>query len=243
MEKLKAQLEELLTRLENATELRAKVKELVSIYPFSEYEYIISHLLASKKLSLDEYYQLRNDYLDRNLYLYLFEISAPRGFGELWAHGHLKELVPSLQRPSKQTDPNYSGEYDFFLSPNIRIEVKASRAVEFRSSAPLYLKALASDSQKQFDMNFQQIKPACCEVFVWLAVWRDVIKHWVIPSYEVENNRNYSKGQHRGNIGEGQLHLNKDNIHEFDKYLVQAKDIEAAIRAAFKREKRLRKHG
>src|SRR4030065_1202465 len=127
MEKPKTQLEELLTSLENATELRAKVKELVSIYPFSEYEYIISHLLASKKLSLDEYYQLRNDYLARKLYLYLFEISAPRGFGELWAHGHLKELVPSLQRPSKQTDPNYSGEYDFFLSPNIRIEVKASR--------------------------------------------------------------------------------------------------------------------
>ncbi|MBN1427284.1 MAG: hypothetical protein JXB07_02790 [Anaerolineae bacterium] len=184
MEKLKAQLAELLNRLDDAEEIHFRLQELISIYPFSEYEYIISHLLASGRLLLEEYYELRNEYFDRNLYLYLFEISAPRGFGEVWAQGHLKELVPNLQRPSKKTDPNYSGEYDFFLPPNIRIEAKASRAVDFDSNAPLYVKALASDSQRQFDMNFQQIKPACCDVFVWLAAWRDVIRHWVIPSQQ-----------------------------------------------------------
>jgi len=240
MEKLKAQLDELINRLDKPEELRSMLNEIISIYPFSEYEYIISHVLAAGKLSIDEYYQLRNDYLDRNLYLYLFEISAPRGFGEVWAQGHLKELVPNLQRPNKKSDPNYSGEYDFLLPPNIRVEVKASRAVEFGVSAPLYLKALLSDSQKPFDMNFQQIKPACCDVFVWLAVWRDVIMHWVIPSYEVENSQYYSKGQHRGNVGEGQLHLNKDNIHSFDQYLVEVKNIEEAIRSAFELEKELR---
>jgi len=240
MEQLIARLDELINRLDYPDELRSKLNELISIYPFSEYEYIISHLLVSGKLSIDEYYQLRNDYIDRNLYLYLFEISAPRGFGEVWAQGHLKELVPSLQRPSKKVDPNYAGEYDFFFPPNIRIEVKASRAVEFRTNAPLYLKALSSDSQRQFDMNFQQIKPACCDVFVWLAVWRDVIMHWVIPSYEVEHSRYYSKGQHRGNVGEGQLHLNRDNIRDFDHYLVEAKNIENAIATAFEREKQLR---
>jgi hypothetical protein len=240
VEKLKAQLDELLNRLDNAQEIRSKLEELVSVYPFSDYEYIISHLLAAAKLSLDEYYRLRDDYLDRNLYLDLFEISAPRGFGEVWAQGHLKELAPILARPNKKTDPEYSGQYDFFLPPNIRIEVKASRAVEFKTDAPLYLKALSSDSQKQFDMNFQQVKPACCDVFVWLAVWRDVIRHWVIPSYEVEHSQYYSTGQHRGNVGEGQLHLNRDNLHDFDKYLVDSDKIESAIRAAFKKEKRLR---
>lgn len=202
MEKLKAQLDELLNRLGNASAVRAKLEDLVSVYPFSDYEYIISHLLAADKLSIEEYYQLRNDYLDRNLYLYLFEISAPRGFGEIWAQGHLKELAPNLIRPNKKIDPNYAGQYDFFLPPKIRVEVKASRAVEFKTDAPLYLKALSSDSQKQFDMNFQQVKPACCDVFVWMAVWRDVIRHWVIPSYEVEHSSYYSVGQHRGNVGE-----------------------------------------
>lgn len=234
------QLDELLDRLDNAEEVRDRLEELVSVYPFSDYEYMISQLLAAAKLSLDEYHQLRDGYLDRNLYLGLFEMSAPRGFGEVWAQGHLKELAPALERPSKRTDPEYSGQYDFFLPPNIRIEVKASRAVEFMTDAPLYLKALSSDSQKKFDMNFQQVKPTCCDVFVWLAVWRDVIRHWVIPSYEVEHSHYYSVGQHRGNVGEGQLHLNRDNLHEFDIYLVSSDKIESAIRLAFEKEKQLR---
>lgn len=240
MEKLTVQLDELLSRLDNASEIRSKLEELVSVYPFSDYEYIISHLLAADKLTIEEYYQLRNDYLDRNLYLYLFEISAPRGFGEMWAQGHLKELAPNLMRPSKEIDQDYSGQYDFFLPPNIKIEVKASRAAEFKTDAPLYIKALPSDSQKQFDMNFQQVKPACCDVFVWLAVWRDIICHWVIPSYEVEHSQYYSAGQHRGDVGEGQLHLNRDNLHDFEKYLVDSDKIESAIRVAFEKEKRLR---
>lgn len=241
MEKLKEQLNELIERLENAEDFRVKLNELVSIYPFNEFKFIISHLLASNKFSLDEYCELRQSYIDRNLYLNLFEISAPRGFGEVWAQGHLKELVPKLERPNKKLDAEYVGQYDFFLPPNIKIEVKASRAVEFRSNQPLTLKALSSDSDKNFDMNFQQIKPRYCDVFVWFGVWRDVIKCWVIPSFEVENSRYYSKGQHRGNVGEGQLHLKRDNISDFDKYLVEPSKIEDAIRNAFKREKKLRK--
>jgi len=45
----------------------------------------------------------------------LFEISAPRGFGEQWAQGHLKGLVPELIKPTKKLDKEYSGEYDFFI--------------------------------------------------------------------------------------------------------------------------------
>lgn len=240
MEKLRKQLDKLIDRLSKSDEFRSKLENLKSVYPFSEYEYIISHLLAAKKLTLDEYYELRDDYIDRNLYLYLFEISAPRGFGEVWAHGHLKQLVPSLLRPSKKLDKNYSGEYDFFLPPKIRIEVKASRAVDFESDEPLYIKALASDSKRPFDMNFQQVKPACCDVFVWLAAWRDEIKYWVIPSHDVESNPYYSKGQHRGNVGEGQLHLNQDNISKFDKYLCKSTELEKAINDAYKKEKKLR---
>jgi hypothetical protein len=183
---------------------------------------------------LDGYHELRDNYIARNLYLYVFEISAPRTFGEAWAQGHLKELVPALQKPSRKTDPDYSGQYDFLLD-NIRIEVKASRAVDADMDAPLYVKALASDSMKRFWMNFQQVKPGCCDVFVWVAVWRDVIRYWVLSSSEVETNSYYSQGQHRGNVGEGQLHVKQDNIDDFDKYEVQSNKLEEAIREAYKR--------
>ncbi|MDQ2806618.1 MAG: hypothetical protein M3Z04_06830 [Chloroflexota bacterium] len=240
MEKLQQQLDALIARLENAEELRAQVRSLVSVYPFNEFEYIIVHLLAANELTLDEYHEMRADYIYRNLYLPLFEISAPRGFGELWAQGHLRQLVPALQRPTKQLDPEYGGQYDFWLPPRIRIEVKASRAVEANRDAPLYVKALSADSAKPFDMNFQQIKPRYCDVLVWIGVWRDDIKYWVIPSFAVENSSFYSKGQHRGNIGEGQLHINHLNISRFDPYLVQSTALEQDIHTAFAEEQRLR---
>jgi len=207
----------------------------VSIYPFNEYEYIISTLLAMDILTLDGYHELRDNYIARNLYLYVFEISAPRAFGEAWAQGHLKELVPELQKPSKKTDPGYSGQYDLSLD-NIRIEVKASRVVDADMDAPLYVKALASGSRKNFWMNFQQIKPSCCDVFVWIAVWRDVIRYWVLSSNEVELNPHYSQGQHRGNIGEGQLHVKQDNIDDFKRYETKSNRLEEAIRIAYDRQ-------
>ena len=234
MERLQEELDSLLRRLPNEQEIRERLDSLVSFYPFNEYEYIISTLLAMNALSLDGYYELRDSYIARNLYLYVFEISAPRSFGEAWAQGHLKELVPDLLKPSKKTDPQYSGQYDFFLD-GIRIEVKASRAVDAGMDAPLYVKALASDSRKTFWMNFQQVKPGCCDVFVCIAVWRDVIRYWVLSSREVETNPYYSRGQHRGNVGEGQLHVRHDNIRDFTKYEVRSNKLEEAIRSAYDR--------
>ena len=237
MEKLRQILDEMIATLDNADEFRERLENLVSVYPFNEYEYIISTLLGLNKLTLDAYIELRDDYIARNLYLYIFEISAPRGFGETWAQGHLKELVPDLVKPKKKLDPQYSGQYDFFLDGQIKIEVKASRAVDFDSDAPLYVKALSSDSDKQFDMNFQQIKPACCDVFVWVAVWRDRIRYWVLSSREVETNRYFSTGQHRGNVGEGQLHLNRDNMQEFSQYECRSDGLLDAIRNAYVRQR------
>lgn len=239
MEKLRAHLERLIDELEDSTEVYDRIRNLTSVYPFNEYEYMISTLLGHGKLTLDEYYTLREEYIGRNLYLDIFEISAPRGFGETWAQGHLKELVPELEKPSKKKDPSYSGQYDFWLDLKIKIEVKASRAVDFERKAPLYVKALASDSNRPFDMNFQQIKPGCCDVFVWVGVWRDKIRYWVLASKEVENNRYYSTGQHRGNVGEGQLHIRHDNIEEFEVYEVQGRELLDALRKAYQRQEKI----
>jgi hypothetical protein len=75
-------------------------------------------------------------------------------------------------------------------------------------------------------MNFQQLKPQCCDVFIWVAVFRDEIVIWVMSSKEVLENPLYSKGQHRGNKGnEGQLHIKHDNISQFDKYKLQNDDL------------------
>lgn len=241
MEKLQKELNQLIDTLGNSSEFRGELEDLISVFPFSEYEYIISTLLGKHRLEYEEYLDLRNSYIDRNLYLYIFEISAPRGFGDKWAFGHLKELVPEFQRP-KGIDPDYSNEYDLLLewqTEFIKVEVKASRAVDSgRPDEPLYIKALPSDSERPFDMNFQQIKPKCADVFIWIAVWRDKIRYWVLASHEVENSRYFSKGQHRGNVGEGQLHLKHDNISNFEEYEVRSTTIKEATLAAYIRQKK-----
>lgn len=222
---LKSKIIEMKNLTNNSIDLSDKrLDDLYSVYPFNKFEYVISHLIATNTITLEEYLDIRNSYLERNKYLYVFEITAPRTFGETWAQHHLNEVVPELKIPSRSYDTNYSGQYDFWYN-GIRIEVKESRAVKRKSGDSLILKALSSDSTSGFDMNFQQIKPACCDVFVWIAVWRDKIRYWVLSSSEVEENPYYSAGQHRGNTGEGQLWLTEKNINDFDCYEVGVRDI------------------
>lgn len=233
---LKNKIIEMKTITNNSFDLSdERLDDLYSVYPFNKFEYVISHLIATKTITLQEYLDIRNSYLERNKYLYVFEITAPQTFGEIWAQRHLNEVVPELKMPSTTLDINYSGEYDFWYE-GIRIEVKASRAVRRESGDSLIIKALSSDSKLGFDMNFQQIKPSCCDVFVWIAVWRDKIRYWVLSSDEVKNNKYYSKGQHRGNVGEGQLWLKETNIDDFKEYEVTVRGIlNAIIKKAIKK--------
>lgn len=230
MEILLKELKQNIAKLHGKYDLSDELLEnLYSVYPFNKFEYVISHLIAEKIITLDQYLKIRSSYLQRNKFLYIFEITGPRTFGENWAQRHLNELIPELEHPDKDLDSNYTGQYDFWYK-GISIEVKASRAVMRRGGDTLLEKALSFSSKYGFDMNFQQIKPSCAKVFVWIGVWRDTIKYWVLSSEDVRNNKYFSKGQHRGNVGEGQLWIKETNIKEFDKYLVSPRKILEAIK-------------
>lgn len=96
METLISQLKEQIKKLPKgvASTLTDDILDkLYSVYPFNRFEYIISHLIAEKVISLADYLEIRNNYLNRNKYLYIFEITAPRTFGETWAQRHLNEMI------------------------------------------------------------------------------------------------------------------------------------------------------
>jgi hypothetical protein len=213
--------------------------KLYAVYPFNKFEYTISYLISKGLITLDDYLRIRAEYIARNRYLYLFEL-APRTFGETWGQRHLMELVEEFEIPSKEKDPDYEGQYDLLLD-GIRVEVKASRAVKKKGGDTLANKALASASKAQFDMNYQQLKPSCCDVFVWIAVWRDKIDYWVFPSNVIQEphdgkyfNTVHISPQHRkdgpeptceSEIYEGQIHINDRNYSEFEPYRVSAREI------------------
>jgi len=207
-----------------------------AIFPFNEYEHLICNLIEKGGMSYEQYIEIRTEYISENPNLWIFEISAPRGFGEKFAQTYVQGKCSKLKKPSKKLDPNYKGEYDLWLD-GITIEVKASRAVDSDSDEPLYMKALSRRTKKHFLMNFKQLKPQCCDVFIWVAVFRDEIVLWIMNSDEVLNHPLYSKGQHRGNKGnEGQLHVKDDNVGQLSKYELKDDDIEKAIRKAASRK-------
>ncbi len=245
MEKLTDELDVLISKLKDAKDFKDTLDNLISVYPFSRYEYIISTLLAWNILTFDNYLALRDAYIDRNLFLYVFEISAPRGFGDTWAFSHLLSVIPELKRPNKNVDPHYKGEYDLYLpcpTGNIKIEVKASRAVDRdKPDDPLYIKALSSDSNKHFLMNFQQLKPSCCDVFLWIAVYRDCVKYWVLkndvirqhsdftPQHRNESTSERSKNYDKSEVYEGQIMITNNNIDSIREYQADSHSIRQAI--------------
>jgi len=196
-----------------------QLKQLVSIYPFNEYEFIIANLFDKEKIKYDDYLNLRDEYLERNRYLYLYEM-APRTFGEVWGEKHLKELIEDIKSAENDT-------YDLLLD-DIKIEVKATRFVEKKSGSALFEKALYFDEidNKKFLVNFQQLKPTLCDVFIWIGVFKDKIIYWVLSNEDVKNNK-YFSSQHRQEekkteTFEGQIILQNNNFNEFEKYRVSA---------------------
>lgn len=229
--------------LEGKEQIMRSVEEDKAIFPFNEYELMLTTFVAKGNITYDHYLEIRSEYISRNPYLWLFEISAPRGFGEAFAQTYLLGKCNQLRPASKEWDVNYHGQYDLWLPlgkdssyGGIRIEVKASRVCNSCEDEPLYKKALSSNTKSPFLMNFQQLKPQCCDVFVWMAVYRDVITIWVMNKQEVENHPDYSRGQHRGNSGnEGQLHITEKNIHTLEKYRLKNDNLALAIRKANKK--------
>jgi len=55
--------------------LLLELHDIANIYPFNEYEYIISNLLSKDVLLLNEYQQIRNSYISQNMYLPIIEIA------------------------------------------------------------------------------------------------------------------------------------------------------------------------
>ena len=93
-----------------------------SIFPFNEYEHLICNLIERGGLTYEQYIDIRTEYISANPNLWVFEISAPRGFGEKFAQTYVQGKCSKLKSPNKKLDPNYSGDYDLWLD-GIRIEV------------------------------------------------------------------------------------------------------------------------
>jgi len=197
--------------------LDARLQSLVSVFPFNEYEYILMFLRDRSVIDFAKYEKLRNRYVSANRYLNLYNL-APRIFGQIWGEQHLRDLDSRFKKANKEVDPEHEGQYDLWIE-GVRVEVKAARAIDTKKRGDVVSKALRSDSGCPFWMNFQQLKLDICDVFVFIGVWVDIIRYWVLSHEEVKNN-SYRSHQHRGGV-EYQIGIRHNNIDDFNKYLVE----------------------
>lgn len=234
IKQLKDYLDSLARSLKNDDRrlMNARLKSLISVFPFNEYEYALMFLLDKRVIGFEEYEKLRNNYVSSNRYLDLYGL-APRIFGEIWGHEHIKDLAGRFIKPDKSIDPEYAGQYDLLIE-DVRVELKAARAINTKVRGNLVSKALQYVSSEPFWMNFQQIKFDVSDIFIFVGVWADEIVYWALSNNEVKNNK-YLSHQHRGGI-EYQIGITDKNIADFNKYRVSASELANKVIEIAKRD-------
>ncbi|MEZ4524874.1 MAG: hypothetical protein R2941_03025 [Desulfobacterales bacterium] len=94
----------------------AMVEQDQSVFPFNEYEHLICNLINKGGMSYDQYIEIRTEYISENPHLWIFEISAPRGFGEKFAQTYVQGKSLKIEKAfQKKLDSNYSVEYDLWF--------------------------------------------------------------------------------------------------------------------------------
>ncbi len=93
-------------------------------------------------------------------------------------------------------------------------KIREENIIEQCIKANLANRAMASyeTNQYNFDCNIQQIKCSEFDVLYYGLFFSDRIEIYKMSNSEVLSCQGYSNKQHRGNEGEGQFHLNQDNI-------------------------------
>jgi len=227
LKQLREYLDRLAGELQNGDRrlLEARLESLTSVFPFSEYEYMLMFLKDREVITFKEYEKLRDNYVKANKYLGLYGI-APRVFGQIWGEKHIRDIDARFKRADKSLDPKYNGQYDIWIE-GIRLEVKACRAIHTKKRGDLVSKALRYDSREPFWMNFQQLKPDHCDGFVFIGVWVDQIVYWVMTSREAKESK-YISHQHRGGI-EYQIGITEKNIADFEIYKVPASKLAETV--------------
>ena len=138
-----------------------------------------------------------------------------------------RKLFPQFIKATKENladvYPDFDGEFDLWLD-GIRIEVKACRANSTKSSGSLasraYLHTEAHDTG--FKYHYQQLKPSCCDVFIWIGTCRDTLLYWVLSSDELlktgklgSQHRNEHTGTADNPVFEGQVFMTEDELLPF----------------------------
>ncbi len=243
MKELREQIDSILAKSGKDEKVIDKIKREISVYPFSTEGRLLVYLVAEKAITYEQFDKLHDEYIQRNLYLELFDM-APRTFGETWGEKHILKLFPDFIKATKENIstfyPNFDGEFDLWLE-GIRVEVKACRANSTQKAGSLASRAYLHKEAKEnnFKYHYQQLKPSCCDVFVWIGVCRDELIYWVLSSEDLlkteklgSQHRNENTGIEGAEVFEGQVFMTEEELKPF---LVDENNVVRAVKNKYKK--------
>lgn len=226
MKELRKEIDVLLSRSHGDKETIEVIRQENAKFPFSTEGRLLSYLLATQSISYEKYSELYEEYVKRNQYIELFEM-APRTFGETWGEKHILQLFPAFVKATRDNMslmyPDFDGEFDLWFD-GIRVEVKACRANSATSGGSLASRAYLHSEAKEnsFKYHYQQLKPSCCDVFIWIGVCRDDLLYWVLTSDELQKtgklgsqHRNVNTGIEGIEVYEGQVFMTEEELSPF----------------------------
>lgn len=241
MKELREKIEYLLQNSDGDKAIIESIRNETSAEPFGTESRMLAYLLSIGKISFEDYLAMSNEYNERvqknSPFLYLFEM-APRTFGQMWGEQHIMQLFPQFTKATKQNlsrvYPSFDGEFDLWLD-GIRIEVKACRANNTTKKGSLSSRAYShEDAQREnFQYHFQQLKPSCCDVFVWIGVCKDILLYWVLTSVQLcqtgklvsQHRREHTDSANK--IFEGQVFMTEEELFPFS---VEETDLLAKVK-------------
>lgn len=245
MKELYTELERLEQNTKGDKSVIKTIKKEKSLFPFSAESSMLTYFLSIGEISFARYSQLNTEYAQRNKYLDLFDM-APRTYGQTWGEQHIRSLFPEFTKATKENlveeYPDFDGEFDLWID-GIRVEVKACRANFEKGKGSLTSRAYLHSEAKTagFKYHYQQLKPSCCDVFIWIGTCRDELIYWIITSDELRSTGKLGP-QHRNEntkvdgveVFEGQVFMTED---ELAPYRVEEKDILTIVKQKGKSSK------
>lgn len=226
MKELMTELHNLRKKTNGDTNIIKSIENEKSLFPFSVENRLLAYYLAIGEITYERYSQLNAEYCKRNKYLDLFDM-APRTYGQTWGEQHIRSLFPQFVKATKENVsaeyPAFDGEFDLWLD-GIRIEVKACRANSTKAGGSLASRAYLHSEAKAagFKYHYQQLKPSCCDVFIWIGTCRDELIYWVLTSEELQRtgklgsqHRNENTGIAGVEVFEGQVFYDRRRIISF----------------------------
>ena len=131
-------------------------------------------------------------------------------------------------------------EFDLIDVNNNKVEVKASKVFKKQKldmNIKNFYEIIMNNSNRErlirqkdvdkftFDCNIQQIKIKLFDKMIYLLFFKDVIEIFEIQKKQIQKDAkiHYSDKQHRGNVGEGQFHINNKTYgHHKKHYFIES---------------------